>query len=83
MSEFYNGDILDTPARPIFKLYNVGERIKAVKFGVDVEGIVTDWRSKYGGSVQYTVKLDTPVKFSWRPQELVNTILVNCSEVKA
>lgn len=63
------------------KIYNVGDKIKAEKFGKTVEGTVIDWRSKYGGSVQYTVKLDTPVSYSWRPAEMVDTILVNCSEV--
>jgi len=65
----------------MMKTYNVGDKIKAEKFGKTVEGTVIDWRSKYGGSVQYTVKLDTPVSYSWRPAEKVNTILVNCSEV--
>ena len=65
----------------MMKIYQIGERITAVKHGKLVEGVVTDWRSKYGGSVQYTVQLDTPVCYSWRPAEKVYTILVNCSEV--
>ena len=65
----------------MMKIYQIGERITAVKHGKLVEGVVTDWRSKYGVSIQYTVQLDTPVCYSWRPAEKVYTILVNCSEV--
>lgn len=67
----------------MFKLYKVGERIKAVKHGVDVEGIVTDWRGALGGRVQYTVKLDKPVEYHWRPNQMVDIMLVYCNEVKA
>ena len=65
------------------KVYSIGDRIKAVKHGVDMEGIVTDLRAAYGGvRVQYTVKLDTPVQYRWRPGEMVDTILVYCNEVE-
>ena len=63
------------------KIYQVGERIAALKHGILVEGVVTDWRSKYGVSVQYTVQLDKPVQYRWRPNEDIYTILVKCSEV--
>jgi len=63
------------------KLYNIGDEITAVKHGKLVEGVVLDWRSKYGGSVQYTVKLNKPVQYRWRPNEDIYTILVKCSEV--
>ena len=65
----------------MMKIYNVVERITAVKHGKLIEGVVTDWRSKYGVSIQYTVQLDKPVQYRWRPNEDIYTILVKCSEV--
>jgi len=65
----------------MMKIYQVGERITAVKHGKLIEGTVTDWRSKYGVSIQYTVQLDKPVQYRWRPNEDIYTILVKCSEV--
>ena len=58
-----------------------GSRIKAKYLGdTIVEGIVTDSRVKYGGEVQYTVKLDKPVQFRWR-SEPSETVLINRSEI--
>lgn len=58
-----------------------GQRIKAKYLGdTAVEGIVTDSRVKYGGEVQYTVKLDKPVQFRWR-SEPSETVLINRSEI--
>lgn len=63
------------------KLHQIGENITAVKHGILVEGVVVDWRSKYGHEVQYTVKLNKPVQYRWRPNEDIYTVLVKCSEV--
>ena len=65
----------------MMKIYNVGERITAVKHGKLIEGTVTDWRCRYGVSIQYTVQLNKPVQYRWRPNEDIYTILVKCSEV--
>jgi hypothetical protein len=63
------------------KLYNIGDEITAVKHGKLVEGVVVYWRSKYGGKVQYTVKLNRPVQYRWRPSEDIYTVLVNDDQV--
>lgn len=63
------------------KLYNIGDEITAVKHGKLVEGVVVYWRSKYGGKVQYTVKLNKPVQYRWRPSEDIYTVLVNDDQV--
>ena len=63
------------------KLYNIGDEITAVKNGKLVEGVVVYWRSKYGGKVQYTVKLSKPVQYRWRPSEDIYTVLVNDDQV--
>lgn len=57
-----------------------GSRIKAVYLGYPVEGVVTDSRVKYGGEVQYTVKLDKPVQFRWR-SEPSDTVLIDRREL--
>jgi antibiotic biosynthesis monooxygenase (ABM) superfamily enzyme len=43
-----------------------GEHIVARYMGHTVSGVVESSRVKYGGLVQYTVNLDTPVKLRWR-----------------
>jgi hypothetical protein len=53
-----------------------GETIRANYYGTIVEGVVTESRVKYGGSVQYMVTLNEPVTFRWR-KEPVNEVLVH------
>lgn len=64
-----------------------GSRIKAKYLGdgaylgnTIIEGVVTHSRVKYGGEVQYTVKLDKPVQFRWRSLP-TDTVLINRSEI--
>lgn len=58
-----------------------GSRIKAKYLGdTIVEGTVVDSRVKYGGEVQYTVKLDKPVQFRWR-SEPSDTVLIDRREL--
>jgi len=58
-----------------------GQRIKAKYLGeTPVEGVVIDSRVKYGGRVQYTVKLDNPVQFRWR-SEPTETVLIDFEEL--
>jgi len=56
------------------------ERIVAMYMGERVTGIVESSRVKYGGNVQYTVNLDSPVHFPWR-KELVTRVLVDSEEI--
>ena len=57
-----------------------GSTIKAEYLGYEVVGVVLDSRVKYGGKVQYTVKLDEPVMFRWR-SEPTDTVLIDEDEV--
>lgn len=57
-----------------------GEFIKARYLGQEVSGTVESSRVKYGGEVQYTVTLDTPVQFPWR-REPSCRVLINESEL--
>jgi len=43
-----------------------GHNVKASYIGNIVTGTVTDSRVKYGGAVQYTVKLDNPIEIYGR-----------------
>ena len=53
-----------------------GLRIEAKYMGdFPVSGKVVSSRVKYGGEVQHTVELDTPIKFRWRT-EPANRLLV-------
>jgi hypothetical protein len=38
-----------------------GNTVRAVYFGIPVEGIVTNSRVKYGGTVQHTLELFFPI----------------------
>jgi len=60
-----------------------GSRVKANYYGVKVEGVVTDSRVKYGGEVQYTVRLDEPVELPWCTwrSEPRTVLLINRSEI--
>ncbi len=62
------------------KLLNIGDTVTAVKHGVTMVGTVTDWRSKYGGTVQYTVELQKPVQYRWCSTPTY-TVLIKDSEV--
>lgn len=57
-----------------------GERIQARYMGTLVSGLVESSRVKYGGVVQYTVKLDSPVQLRWRT-EARDRVLVDENEV--
>lgn len=59
-----------------------GSTIRADYFGDRVVGVVTDSRVKLGGNVQYTVRLDQPVRLRWR-DELVSTLLIDQDQVEA
>lgn len=52
-----------------------GERVLANYLGTRVSGTVVESRVKYGGSVQYTVDLDKPVKFRWRSEPTVRVLI--------
>ena len=57
-----------------------GEQIVARYMGHTVIGTVESSRVKYGGEVQYTVNLSSPVQFRWRT-EPTNRVLINHSEL--
>jgi hypothetical protein len=57
-----------------------GEHIKANYYGIIVSGIVESSRVKYGGTVQYTVSLDTPIYLKWHT-EPCTIVLIDESEV--
>lgn len=57
-----------------------GQKIKANYLGTPVTGTVMSSRVKYGGKVQYSVKLDTPVQLPWRT-EPATTLLVDNDEL--
>jgi hypothetical protein len=57
-----------------------GQKIKAKYLGETVTGVVVDSRVKYGGKVQYTVELDSPVQFRWR-SEPTDRVLVDRDEL--
>lgn len=58
-----------------------GSHIKAKYLGVPVTGIVIDSRVKYGGEVQYAVKLDEALVLPWGGRSAGDTVLVNRSEI--
>lgn len=57
-----------------------GKTIVAKYLGETVRGTVESSRVKYGGKVQYTVKLDKPVQFRWR-SEPSTTVLIDNDEI--
>jgi hypothetical protein len=57
-----------------------GQKVKANYLGETVTGVVVDSRVKYGGKVQYTVELDSPVQFRWR-SEPTDRVLVDHDEL--
>lgn len=59
-----------------------GSTVKAEYLGTLVTGVVENSRVKYGGKVQYTVKLDEPVMFRWR-SEPTYVVLIDEDELIA
>lgn len=57
-----------------------GQRVYGNYHGHPVQGIVESSRVKYGGKVQYTVNLDTPVQMPWR-SELTTRVLLDHTEL--
>ena len=59
-----------------------GSTIKANYLGDEVVGVVEESRVKYGGKVQYRVKLDEPVQLRWR-NEPTDVVLIDEDELIA
>ena len=59
-----------------------GSTIKANYLGDEVVGVVEESRVKYGGKVQYRVKLDEPVQLRWR-NEPTDVVLIDENELIA
>ena len=57
-----------------------GRKVRGEYLGTPVVGTVESSRVKYGGMVQYTVKLDEPIRLRWRA-EPVTTVLLDEVEV--
>ncbi len=57
-----------------------GEKVTARYMGETVVGTVESSRVKYGGNVQYTVNLDTPIQLRWRSEPTMR-VLVDSSEL--
>ena len=57
-----------------------GDRITAQYMGQRITGTVVESRVKYGGEVQYTVDLDSPVQLRWRT-EPTTRVLVDRPEI--
>ena len=57
-----------------------GEQVAGKYFDQSFEGVVSESRVKYGGRVQYTVELDTPITLKWR-DEPVNRVLVDAEDL--
>ena len=57
-----------------------GEQVTANYMGQTVSGTVESSRVKYGGEVQYTVNLDSPVQLRWRT-EPTSRVLINQAEL--
>ena len=57
-----------------------GEQVTANYMGQTITGTVESSRVKYGGEVQYTVNLDSPVQLRWRT-EPTNRVLINQKEL--
>ena len=57
-----------------------GNLVTADYLGVKVTGTVESSRVKYGGKVQYTVRLDQPIKLPYRNEEST-LVLVDNTEI--
>jgi hypothetical protein len=60
-----------------------GNTIKAVYLDRPITGVVLNSRVKYGGQVQYQVKLDEPVYLPWSAGEPRDIVLVDENDVIA
>ena len=60
--------------------FNDGESVTANYHDELVSGTVLSSRVRYGGMIQYTVKLDKPVQFRWR-QAPTDTVLINADKM--
>ena len=58
-----------------------GKKVRADYLGIAVVGTVTDSRVKYGGKVQYTLKLDEAIRLPWSTEKRT-VVLVDCDELK-
>jgi hypothetical protein len=54
-----------------------GQKVKANYLGMTITGTVMSSRVKYGGKVQYSVKLDTPVQLPWRTEPATSLLVDN------
>jgi hypothetical protein len=59
-----------------------GEQVAGKYFDQSFEGVVSESRVKYGGRVQYTVELTTPITLKWR-DEPVTRVLVEAKDLTA
>lgn len=57
-----------------------GEKVTARYMGYTVTGTVESSRVKYGGEVQYTVNLDSPVQLRWRSEPTLR-VLIDRAEI--
>lgn len=57
-----------------------GLTVRGTYFGLPVEGVVTESRVKYGGSVQHTVDLFQPISL-FSTSEHRTTVLLDANEV--
>jgi len=58
-------------------LPNIGDKVCAVKNGITMVGTVTDWRCKYGTDIQFSVRLDVPVKYRWRDEPVFDVVITD------
>ena len=52
-----------------------GEQVTANYMGQTITGTVESSRVKYGGEVQYTVNLDSPVQLRWRTEPTARALI--------
>ena len=56
-----------------------GQHVKGTYCGAAIAGTVLESRVKYGGRVQYTIKLDEPIQLRWR-DEKTDIVLLDDTE---
>ena len=71
----YNACIVNNKERRMKSWIRDGEHVKARYMGVPVSGRVERSRVKYGGRVQYTVLLDTPLQLPWRNEHKIQVLI--------
>lgn len=52
-----------------------GQVVNGTYMGFPVEGLVVESRVKYGGKIQYTLDLLTPIQLPWRSEQTVRVLL--------